>query len=427
MRACQATPARPLLVNRFTKFFGDRIRTVQGMPNPAQQHDFKGLKDWIAVFRAGDHVDSTGKACSFTTADLDQMAANVALSAPPAVLGHPKHNDPAYAWGRQVKRDGDTLFMKFEDILPAFEAGVDSGAYRNRSVSVVKDAQHGWRIRHVGWLGAVPPAIDGLQPLDYSADEAALEFSAEISAGTVSYALSDVSALLRGLRDYVISTAGLDQANAVLPAWRIDSIADAATRIGDAANQTTNPFTAPAGAETMLTQADLDRTAAETEARVRAEFAAAQATQAAEFTAATALNNRLLAERRAERIATQINGWKAAGNLLPAEEAGLAEFMAALEAGQAATFEFAAAGAVAGAAPTKKTPAEFFAEFVAARGRLVKLGKTDDVGDIDPALNTQDTRAIAKAAQDFQAAEAKAGRQISIDVAVAHVVRGTKA
>ena len=393
------------------------------MPNAAHQHAFKGLQDWIEVFRAGAHVDSSGKACSFTTADLDQMAANVALSAPPAVLGHPKHNDPAYAWGRQVKRDGESLFVKFEDINPAFEAGVDSGAYRNRSVSVVKDATHGWRIRHVGWLGAAPPAIDGLQPLDYTADETALEFSAAANGWDVGYALSDIASALRGLRDHLIATVGIEAADAAVSDWRITSITDAATRIRQA-DADPHPFTAPAGAPTMLTQADLDRTAAETEARVRTELAAQQS---AEFTAATELANRLLAERRAERIATQITTWKAAGQLLPAEEAGLAEFMAALEGGQSGTFEFTAAGAAAGTAPTKKTPAEFFAEFVAARGKLVKLGAKAGA-DTDPGSTGETAgltnREVADRARSFMARQESAGISISYTKAVEAVNAG---
>lgn len=342
------------------------------MPQAAQQHAFKGFDDWVEVFRAGTHVDSRGVECTFATADLDQIVVNGAKFGPaPAVLGHPKHNDPAYGWGT-FKREGEILFAKFADVHPAFEAGVKSGAYRNRSIRVRKDPVNGWRADHVGWLGAAPPAIDGLKPVEFAADQADLhEFSAEAPAWDTGYALADVATVLRGLRDHLIATVGIEAADAAVPDWRITSINDAASRVratpDDDAMGGVRPFTAPAGATTMLTQADLDRAVQETEARVRTELAAQQT---AEFTAATDLANRLLAERRAERIATQINGWKAAGQLLPAEEAGLAEFMAALEGGQSVAFEFTAAGAT----PTKKTPVEFFADFVAARGRLVKLG-----------------------------------------------------
>ncbi len=89
--------------------------------------------------QAGKHSDSQGRQASSRPADLDQMVVNHKLGAAPAVLGHPKTDDPAYAWTAGLKRDGNSLLAKFEDINPAFEAGVGSGAYRNRSVRVLKD------------------------------------------------------------------------------------------------------------------------------------------------------------------------------------------------------------------------------------------------------------------------------------------------
>lgn len=399
------------------------------MPQAAPQHAFKGFADWIEVFRAGTHVDSKGTEYTFTTGDLDQIVTNGERFGPaPAVLGHPKHNDPAYGWGK-FKREGDVLFAKFADVHPAFEAGVKSGAYRNRSIRVRRDPANGWRADHVGWLGAAPPAIDGLKPVEFAADPAELhEFSAEAPAWDVGVALSDVASTLRGVREHLIATAGIEAADAAIPDWRITSISDAATRIretpdDDAMPGAVRPFNAPQGADMPFSQEDLDRTAVETEARVRAELAAQQSN---EFTAATELANRLLRERQGERITAQITAWKAAGQLLPAEEPGLAEFMAQLEGqpgGTAATFEFTAA---AGGQPVKKTAAEYFAEFMARRGTLVRLGaKTGTESDPGPQLDLQDANAIAKAAQDFQAAEAKHGRDIGIAEAVAHVTRNT--
>lgn len=412
-------------MKRFTKFFQACISTVLGMPQAAQHQPAKGLQDWIEVFRSGTHVDSKGREATFTNADLDEMVANVALGKPPAVLGHPKHNDPAYAKGT-FKREGDSLFAKFEDINPAFEAGVKTGAYYNRSLSVFKDNRHGWRVRHVGWLGAAPPAIDGLKPVEFEgADADVMEFAAELDPWSIAGALDDIAASLRGVRDSMLANAGVEAADAALPDWRITSIVSAAGRVREAARNDASlrPFSAPTGADMPFTQEDLDRTAAETEARVRAEV---QAQQSADFTAATDLANRLLAERRTERIAAQITGWKAAGQLLPAEEAGLAEFMAQIEGepgATAATFEFTAA---AGGQPVKKTAGQFFADFVAARGALVKLGAKAG-SETDPGatgeLDLGDANAIARAAQDFQAAEAKEGRDISIATAVAHVTR----
>lgn len=410
------------------------------MPNPtapqstrtplaqAVQHAFKGLQDWIEVFRSGSHVDSKGRKVEFVNGDLDEMVANVSLGKPPAVLGHPKHDAPAYGWA-ELKRVGNSLFAKFSDLNKDFEAAVDSGAYRNRSVMVHKDAQHGWRVGHIGWLGAALPALPGLQPLTYSAPADGFEFSAEAPAWDTGYALMDVASALRGMRDHLLATQGQEVADAAIPDWRITSISDAATRIrntpdDDAMPGAARPFTAPLnGADMPFSQEDLDRTAAETEARVRAELAAAAPAQAAEFAAQAAELQQLRRDRQLERIAAQITGWKAAGQLLPAEEPGLAEFMAALEGGATEAFEFAAAGTA-----TKKTPAEYFAQFVAARGRLVKLGSAADTGtDPGPQVNLQDSNAIARQALAFQAEEAKHGREISIAEAVGHVTRNPQA
>jgi hypothetical protein len=386
----------------------------------AISHQFKGLQDWIEVFRAGTHTDSKGRSCTFTEADLDQMVGNLTLGAAPAVLGHPKHNDPAYAWVKpgNAKRDGASLFVKFEDINPAFAANVDAGAYRNRSVSVYQDKDAGWRLRHVGWLGAAPPAIDGLAPLDYSAEVDAYEFGAEDF--DVAYALASTAELMRGLREQLIADKGVEAADAVLPNWRIQDIADAAQRVREAARSESEtddggirPFSkhdTPGGSMSTITQEQLD--AAKEEARKEAE-----AKHAAEFAASQAELTKLRSERQAERIGIQIADWKAKGLVTPAEATGLAEFMASLESVQG-DFAFSAADK----SEVKKTPAQFFADFMATRKPLVQLGvrTTEPTEEL---LDKSNSTAIANAAKEYQAAEEKAGRVVSIEAAVTYVMQ----
>lgn len=389
---------------------------------PPPHHEFKGLSDWIEVFRAGTHKDSKGRECSFTTGDLDQIIANTATEPAPAVLGHPKHDAPAYAWTAGMKREGDVLFAKFGDINPAFESGVATGAYRNRSVSIYKDDAAGWKLRHVGWLGAEPPAITGLKPVEFSAGVDAHEFSSGDDM-QVAWALTDISGAFRRLRDWLIGDKGLDVADQVLPDYQVTSIADSAQRVRQSAvdelNAEASPaptlFTAPTPASTKdipmsFTQADLDRVAAETAARVKAETEA-------QFSAAQAELTRLQSEQQRTRITHQVEGWKAKGLVTPAESTGLVEFMASIETADAAQFEFSAAGGAA----AKKTPAEWFAEFMAARKPVVTLGHRQE-GDPMPVLDKANPRAIADAAVEFQAAEAKSGRTVSVEAAVAHVM-----
>lgn len=376
----------------------------------------RGLAGWVEVFKSGSHIDSKGRQITFSAADLDQVVANHALGAAPAVIGHPHGAAPAYAWVEALKREGELLFAKFTDINPAFEAGVKAGAYRNRSVSVYPDKQHGWRLRHVGWLGAEPPAIDGLAPVEFSAaEDAAHEFSAP--GYSLVWGLESVGQLLRSLRERIVEKEGIEAADQALPQWRIDNVVEAAgsarTQFQEEADEDRGPQFSKqpdnTGGSMSFTQEQLDaakaQAAKEAEDKLKAEFAAKNAELV-----------QIKVERQRERIANQITGWKAEGKVLPAEEAGLAEFMAQLE-DAGAEFAFSASDGK----EAKKTPAQFFADFMASRKALVKLGMRQAAADPAPGLDMSDANAIAKAARSFQAAEALEGREISIDVAVAHV------
>lgn len=377
-----------------------------------------GLNGWVEVFKAGTHIDSKGKQITFSQADLDQVIANHKLGAAPAVLGHPKAADPAYAWADGYKRDGDRLFAKFKDINPAFEAGVKTGAYRNRSVSIFKDDKAGWRIRHIGWLGAQAPAIDGLQPVEFACPEdQCIEFAAP--GYSLVWGLESIAKLLRGLREQMIAKDGIEAADTVLPQWQIDSAIESAAQArrefqeerGD------NPlFTQHNPGDSMFTQADIDAAAAK--AKKEAEDAAT-----VNFAAKEAELLTLKATNQKARIAAQIEGWKTAGIVTPAEEVGLTEFMVSLEAGEAAEFSFSAADKSA----VKKTPTQFFADFMAARKPVVKLAsKGDNTDPADATVDTSDAVALGKAASDFMASEAKEGRVISSAAAVEHVIKVQK-
>lgn len=414
-------------VKRFTLSRRALLGTMQGMAKhlptrtalAAAAHQFKGLQDWVEVFRSGTHTDSTGKRCTFSDADLDQMVANVALGKPPAVLGHPKHDDPAYGQAT-LKREGTSLFAKFDQVHPGFEAGVKSGAYYNRSVSVLKDADHGWRVRHVGWLGAAPPAIDGLTPVSFGADSGA-EIHEFMDADDLptAWALGDVGRLLRSMRDWLIGKDGIEVANQVLPDYAITSITESATQIRRAALASNDEAAAAAlfqsnqGHDMSFTAEDLQRAADEAAAKAKTEIEA-------RFAAQTTQLATLQSERQAERIGVQIAGWKAAGQLLPAEEAGLAEFMAALEDGTT-EFQFTAAGATE---PAKQSPAAWFGQFVAARKPLLNLGQQRAADDTSGGTAQASNQEVADRARNYQAAQSAKGHRISISDAVDAVNAG---
>jgi hypothetical protein len=127
----------------------------------------KLIDQWLEVFRAGDYGDKG----TYTTADLDELVKNYdpKFHEAPAVVGHPEHNKPAHGWVESLKRVGDTLFAKFKQIEPAFEEALINGRFKKRSISFYKEPK--LMLRHVGFLGAMPPEVKGLTDPVFRDDE----------------------------------------------------------------------------------------------------------------------------------------------------------------------------------------------------------------------------------------------------------------
>lgn len=123
----------------------------------------------VEVFRAGDHTDSAGRRRTFSEADLDKIAAyDPATHEAPVVIGHPEHNAPAFGWVERLYREGPVLKADFKDVAPEFANLVKAGRFKKRSISLYPDGS----LRHVGFLGAVPPAIKGLRDVAFAEGEA---------------------------------------------------------------------------------------------------------------------------------------------------------------------------------------------------------------------------------------------------------------
>ena len=115
---------------------------------------------WIPVFRTGTHTDSAGKTRTWTEAELDAIVGkyNPQDHEAPAVIGHPEHNSPAWGWVEGLKREGSMLLAQFKGLVPEFVEMVRKGLFKKRSISLYPDMT----LRHVGFLGAMPPAVKGL-------------------------------------------------------------------------------------------------------------------------------------------------------------------------------------------------------------------------------------------------------------------------
>lgn len=135
------------------------------------------MKGWVEVFRIGKHTDSGGNTREWTEEDLETIVSKYdpGHHEAPAVIGHPKENAPAYAWVEALKSEAGSLWAKFKQIVPEFSEAVEQGLYKKRSIALYPDLS----LRHVGFLGAQPPAIKGLKDIEFaSGDELmTIEFS----------------------------------------------------------------------------------------------------------------------------------------------------------------------------------------------------------------------------------------------------------
>ena len=194
---------------------------------------FKGFDEWIEIFRGGKQVDSRGNEHDGDEV-IDRALAsfNIEEHEPPLTVGHPEDNSPAFGWVEGLKetmKDGIKILMaKFRQVVPEFEDLVKQGQYKKRSASFYPDG----RLRHVGFLGAAPPAVKGLADLKFKDPEDAVTFDFyDPNIGTI-------AGLFRRLRDWLIEKEGMDTADSIIPDWDVEYIKDMAAEANKQETQT---------------------------------------------------------------------------------------------------------------------------------------------------------------------------------------------
>ena len=145
----------------------------------------------IQFFKPGTHTDMRGREITFTRRDIEEMVAGYDASTRPAplVIGHPKTDDPAYGWVDRLSVDEQGYaYAVPSQVSDDMRALVDAGAYKYVSASLYTPDSPGnptpgkYYLRHIGFLGAVPPAVKGLRAVQFAADEeGVVEFGDEAS------------------------------------------------------------------------------------------------------------------------------------------------------------------------------------------------------------------------------------------------------
>jgi len=274
----------------------------------------RGMKN-AHIFRPGRHRTVDGRSLEFSESDLDAIVAayDPKLHQAPVVIGHPALDAPAYGWVKSIRRVADGIAAEFSRINPAFAEGVEQGAYQKFSAcfyapgapnNPVPDVYY---LRHVGTLGAAPPAIKGLRSVAFAEDE----------EGIVEFAESDLAhgaqlevGLWRNLREWLIEQHGTETADKVVPAWHVEALQENAREAAsdapanDAAIEAVKEETEAKAEEEKTTQADTaafaenpaDSEAVREAAQLRAELARLKAQQHAQAQLATHAANVAFAE-----------------------------------------------------------------------------------------------------------------------------------
>ncbi len=316
------------------------------------------MKDWIEIFKAGTHTDSAGNTKTFTEKDLDRIVDSYdpAKHEAPVVIGHPKDNAPAWAWVQGIKRIGQKLFYREKDSQPEFDDMRKRGLFKKRSISLYPDGT----LRHIGWLGANPPAIKGLADVAFSDDGSmTIEFS---DGGAASLSRPNKN------REEEHKMSFWDRLK--------KKLTDAGVSFSDLFGSETPPV--------LYTEADMktkiDTAVAEAVKTKQAEFSEAASKKEKELNDREEALRKKETDTRKSGIASFTEDLKKKGILTPAMEKlgmGITSFLDAI-ASIETTFDFAEAGDKGH--KDKQTPLEFMQAFLSGLPKAIEFGEVAGAG-----------------------------------------------
>jgi hypothetical protein len=362
----------------------------------------------LHIFRAGKHTASGGDQIDFSETVVAQIAHGYdpAKHEAPIVIGHPASNGPAYGWVRSLSATGADLDAEPHQVDQSFMDMVAAGRFKKISASFyTPDAPNNptpgsYYLRHVGFLGAQPPAVKGLRPVQFDDGQAGgiIEFTDDYAN----------SSLWRRLREFLIGKYGVETADEVAPSYLVQSLED------DARKPSTPPQTSNSFQEhDAMTKEELDARAAELNTReaaikTREDAATAKETSFADRESAIATRERAIATGE---ISTWLDQQIAAGRVTPAEKPTLAAFAETLDRSKTADF-----GEYKGL-----TQYAAWQKGIEARAKVIAFGEHAAPGG-DMTQGTTTEQHAAKIAAHRQA-EAGKGRNISFAEAAAEIAK----
>ncbi len=365
----------------------------------------------IHIFRPGRHTSMQGATIDFGEGDLiaTAKAYDPTRHEAPLVIGHPRADAPAWGWVGGLTADEGGLFATPRQLDPAFAEMVRAGRFKKVSASFyTPDSPHNpvpgvYYLRHVGFLGAQPPAVKGLAPVPVNfaegdTEEGCVSFDFAESPGLLRW-LAD---LFRGLREYVVEKDGTEMADRAIPSYAVSGLQEMAAASAAQAAEI------PAFAENLTPPKEKSMQKQETSPAGNIDFAETKA-RADELEHKVAYLTGIARKERASRV---VDKALADGRLTPAQSVGLADFMAGLD--EEGTFDFAEDGGKT----TSMSPAAFMAAFLERLPKQVDFSEAAPGGEEAPDTSSNN---IAQRALAYCEEMRTKGVTVSVTDAVAHV------
>ena len=342
----------------------------------------------LEIFKPGVHVATDGRRYEFTEADCREFVESYdpTVYQSPLVKGHPKADEPRFGSVKRLELSaGNIVRAESERIDPDFAEEVKSGKFPYLSASLYTRKSPAnpkpgkLYLRHVGFLGAVPPAIKGMKQTIAS--------FADSSEEAITVAFAEIKVNKGESGEITLEFAEIQH--------KEDPMDPVATALASK-------------------QAELDKQKAELDKK----------------TVSFSERENSLNQREAD-IAKKEREQKRQANLdfvegkikearIPLEaKLGLVDFMCHLDDQEA--IEFSEPGKEA----RKETPLAFFKSFIGSLMPSVEFGERL-LDEEEKLPDTADPKVIAQAATKFRNEQRNSGIDISFAEAVEHVVKGGK-
>ncbi len=398
----------------------------------------------IHIFRSGVHTDAAGNTHKFSGETLRSIAESYdpGTSEAPMVIGHPKTDDPAYGWIQRLEYrgddagDGEGLWAHPHQVAEEFEDVAEKGHYKKRSASFYGPGHPNnptpdrFYLRHVGFLGATPPAVKGLKALGFADDANTIEF--QVSG----YELSTVASLWRNLREWLLTTQDRQTADQVVPDYAISDLERAAERtiVEDIQTETESIPTPPAvgfGEQdnpteevNTMTPEEIAKAKEDHDAQVAAladqqkAFAKQQAQFAEQQKEAAEIAKRNADQLREARHQTHLaraQALVASGHLVADHADRLTAIVDSIDAN--ATFEF-------GEGDEKKTLSVAEEVFALLQSQPKVGPDTREYSSADRSVDNLTDEEMGEKIRDYREEQVSKGREISFTQARREIMRG---